>query len=480
MGRAPCCSKVGLNRGPWTPEEDALLAKHIQAHGEGCWRGLPEAAGLLRCGKSCRLRWVNYLRPTVKRGNISEDEEDLIITLHSLLGNRWSLIAARMPGRTDNEIKNYWNTHLSKKLARKGIDPKTHKRLNSSDPKHTKADRYNCQPLNVLNPMRINEAPITENPNEGSQSALAFLGPHCDHQGETLYAPAPIVLDSEEDFARKASPVRSDDELSKNSSEASSTYGSHDNRSDYSEKVKCLDPVINYYSISSLSSDSLEIQPDRDNRLGYLHLEKPVSISTVYLGPPSSVVSDFWDSSKCTSSSSDCTTSSIRAIVTISSSNSLPPDIENYSNLVECNSLFPAGKFSLSEQENSMIILPSSEMEKVSTHKVTLSDGEYFYFSEDSGHARTLHSGQLFLSDDPIEREIWNCVDKSTVADLGTAEPFTESDFWNVSECSTNHLDFQENLANFEWWLLNFLGSGDEARYSLDHVFQDLYQDSLL
>lgn len=73
--------------------------------------------GLLRCGKSCRLRWMNYLRPDIKRGNITADEDDLIIKLHALLGNRWSLIAGRLPGRTDNEIKNYWNSHLSKRLA---------------------------------------------------------------------------------------------------------------------------------------------------------------------------------------------------------------------------------------------------------------------------------------------------------------------------------------------------------------------------
>nr|ASR18095.1 R2R3MYB10 [Ginkgo biloba] len=129
MGRAPCCSKVGLHRGPWTAREDMLLTKHIEANGEGHWRALPKKAGLLRCGKSCRLRWMNYLRPDIKRGNISPDEEELIIRLHTLLGNRWSLIAGRLPGRTDNEIKNFWNTHLSKKLRRKGIDPKTHKPL---------------------------------------------------------------------------------------------------------------------------------------------------------------------------------------------------------------------------------------------------------------------------------------------------------------------------------------------------------------
>ncbi|KAL6004479.1 SANT SWI3, ADA2, N-CoR and TFIIIB'' DNA-binding domain [Asimina triloba] len=116
MGRAPCCSKVGLRRGPWTANEDALLSKYIKENGEGHWRTLPKKAGLLRCGKSCRLRWMNYLRPDIKRGNIKPDEVDLIIRLHALLGNRWSLIAGRLPGRTDNEIKNYWNTHLSKRL----------------------------------------------------------------------------------------------------------------------------------------------------------------------------------------------------------------------------------------------------------------------------------------------------------------------------------------------------------------------------
>ncbi|GLT56109.1 hypothetical protein SLA2020_291800 [Shorea laevis] len=132
MGRAPCCSKVGLHRGPWTPREDTLLIKYVQTHGEGHWRSLPKKAGLLRCGKSCRLRWMNYLRPDIKRGNITPDEDDLIIRLHSLLGNRWSLIAGRLPGRTDNEIKNYWNTHLSKKLISQGTDPITHKKLSEA------------------------------------------------------------------------------------------------------------------------------------------------------------------------------------------------------------------------------------------------------------------------------------------------------------------------------------------------------------
>ncbi|TKY67665.1 transcription factor MYBZ2 [Spatholobus suberectus] len=132
MGRSPCCEKAHTNKGAWTKEEDDRLISYIRAHGEGCWRSLPKAAGLLRCGKSCRLRWINYLRPDLKRGNFTEEEDELIIKLHSLLGNKWSLIAGRLPGRTDNEIKNYWNTHIRRKLLNRGIDPATHRPLNEA------------------------------------------------------------------------------------------------------------------------------------------------------------------------------------------------------------------------------------------------------------------------------------------------------------------------------------------------------------
>ncbi|XP_058071285.1 transcription factor MYB58-like [Magnolia sinica] len=122
-GRAPCCDKAGLKKGPWTPAEDMRLVAYIHRHGHGNWRALPKQAGLLRCGKSCRLRWINYLRPDLKRGNFTREEEETIIKLHELLGNKWSKIAARLPGRTDNEIKNVWNTHLKKRATLKGTNP---------------------------------------------------------------------------------------------------------------------------------------------------------------------------------------------------------------------------------------------------------------------------------------------------------------------------------------------------------------------
>ncbi|KAE8710042.1 glyceraldehyde-3-phosphate dehydrogenase, cytosolic-like [Hibiscus syriacus] len=94
---------------------------------------VPKLAGLLRCGKSCRLRWINYLRPDLKRGSFAESEEDHIIRLHSHLGNRWSKIASHFPGRTDNEIKNHWNTKIKKKLKLLGLDPVTHKPLENAE-----------------------------------------------------------------------------------------------------------------------------------------------------------------------------------------------------------------------------------------------------------------------------------------------------------------------------------------------------------
>uniref|UniRef100_A0A0R0FYK1 Uncharacterized protein n=1 Tax=Glycine max TaxID=3847 RepID=A0A0R0FYK1_SOYBN len=127
MGRPPCCNESGVKKGPWTPEEDEKLMDYISKHGRGTWRTLPKHAGLNRCGKSCRLRWENYLRPDIKRGKFTEEEEQLIINLHSVIGNKWAKIATHLPGRTDNEIKNYWNTNLRKKLLQMGIDPETHK-----------------------------------------------------------------------------------------------------------------------------------------------------------------------------------------------------------------------------------------------------------------------------------------------------------------------------------------------------------------
>ncbi|XP_062229180.1 transcription factor GAMYB-like isoform X2 [Phragmites australis] len=103
-----------LKKGPWTPEEDKRLKEYVEAHGEGNWNQVQRNAGLNRCGKSCRLRWANHLRPDLKKGPFDDQEVEKIIQLHWNWGNRWAKMAACLPGRTDNEIKNFWNTRLKR------------------------------------------------------------------------------------------------------------------------------------------------------------------------------------------------------------------------------------------------------------------------------------------------------------------------------------------------------------------------------
>ncbi|KAK8565561.1 hypothetical protein V6N12_059119 [Hibiscus sabdariffa] len=114
--------EMDVRKGPWTEEEDSLLKAYVNIHGEGRWNSVARLSGLRRTGKSCRLRWLNYMRPEIKRGNISLEEQLLILELHSRWGNRWSKIAQHLPGRTDNEIKNYWRTRVQKQAKQLKCD----------------------------------------------------------------------------------------------------------------------------------------------------------------------------------------------------------------------------------------------------------------------------------------------------------------------------------------------------------------------
>ncbi|XP_044476022.1 transcription factor RAX3-like isoform X2 [Mangifera indica] len=157
MGRAPCCDKANVKKGPWSPEEDAKLKSYIEQHGTGGnWIALPQKIGLKRCGKSCRLRWLNYLRPNLKHGGFSEEEDNIICDLYISIGSRWSIIAAHLPGRTDNDIKNYWNTRLKKKLLGKHCKEQQARRGCSFKQEVKRGDGY---PISMAPNNNNNESP---------------------------------------------------------------------------------------------------------------------------------------------------------------------------------------------------------------------------------------------------------------------------------------------------------------------------------
>ncbi|XP_049380486.1 transcription factor MYB48 [Solanum stenotomum] len=143
-----------MRRGPWTEEEDVQLLFYVKLFGDRRWDFLAKVSGLKRTGKSCRLRWVNYLNPDLKHGKMTPQEERLVLELHSKWGNRWSRIARKIPGRTDNEIKNYWRTHMRKKAQeqrrKSSISPSSSSSSSSITHEENERNFYDTGGIKVL------------------------------------------------------------------------------------------------------------------------------------------------------------------------------------------------------------------------------------------------------------------------------------------------------------------------------------------
>ncbi|KAH9306043.1 hypothetical protein KI387_010447, partial [Taxus chinensis] len=175
------CDREKLKKGPWTFEEDIRLLRCIKIHGPSRWSALARVSGLQRCGKSCRLRWVNYLRPDLKRGSITPEEERLILDLHARFGNRWSLIAEKIPGRTDNEIKNFWRSRIRKRLPPSQYSDDHEAVLNTSSSNMLAISKSTADHIQFLSPSQtgIHDSERTILPNSAvadSSSAAAAAG----------------------------------------------------------------------------------------------------------------------------------------------------------------------------------------------------------------------------------------------------------------------------------------------------------------
>ncbi|KAK6142196.1 hypothetical protein DH2020_003008 [Rehmannia glutinosa] len=146
-----------VRKGPWTEQEDVQLVFYVNLFGDRRWDFIAKVSGLKRTGKSCRLRWVNYLHPGLKRGKMTPHEERLVLELHNKWGNRWSRIARKIPGRTDNEIKNYWRTHMRKKAQEKKKAINNSQSPSSSYSNSSSSSNSNYSPTVEFNKTQVSE-----------------------------------------------------------------------------------------------------------------------------------------------------------------------------------------------------------------------------------------------------------------------------------------------------------------------------------
>ncbi|KAI4389009.1 hypothetical protein MLD38_001278 [Melastoma candidum] len=163
--------RQGWRKGPWTPEEDELLKEYVKSHGDCKWSSVARLSGLKRNGKSCRLRWVNYLRPGLKRAPFTPLEEGIIIELHAIWGNKWSTIARYLPGRTDNEIKNYWRTHFKEREDKPYRDHKQKDKFEAptSDAFLGQNKKDHCQPDGETRDHKMNDEQGYDSSSVGDQ-----------------------------------------------------------------------------------------------------------------------------------------------------------------------------------------------------------------------------------------------------------------------------------------------------------------------
>ncbi|KAF6171857.1 hypothetical protein GIB67_007378 [Kingdonia uniflora] len=287
MGRPPCCDKIGLKKGPWTPEEDILLVSYIQEHGPGNWRAVPSNTGLLRCSKSCRLRWTNYLRPGIKRGNFTDQEESMIIHLQALLGNRWAAIASYLPERTDNDIKNYWNTHLRKKLKKlqNGVDDQSRNgvSLDGSQPiSRGQWERRLQTDMHMAKQALFDALSLDKSPNNSSEITESSNG----YYSNTRLIPSATYASSTENISRllQGWMENSPKNAQKSTSETTQRTGTDSTSSGSPEALESFFGFESSISdVDETTNSMTETKPFEGERKASLNTQVPLSLLEKWL-----------------------------------------------------------------------------------------------------------------------------------------------------------------------------------------------------